>query len=132
MYIYQSALLKADVSISAAGDNTIITIGAGEMPTGWDNSATYIAIDHINLVPASAVTVQLKDGASTDANIATSPQTNYGGAYQLTSNQGFVLENAIQNEHGLISLKPNHSFVINLSGAVQVSGFIRYRLLMTN
>lgn len=131
-HIYEERLLKADININTAGDNIVITPGAGEMPATWENSAVYIAIDSINLIPSSAVTVQFKDGASTDANVGTFPQTNYGGAYSFAQNQGFVLENAMENEHGVITLKPNHSLVINLGGAVQVSGFIRYRLLSTN
>jgi hypothetical protein len=105
---YQETLEKADINISAAGDNTIIAApGDGK----------YLCIDHINLVPAAVVVVQLKDGT-----------TNYGGAYPLTTSQGFVLENAMKNEHGLITCSNNSSFTINLSGAVQVSGFIRYRI----
>lgn len=112
--MYQAQLLKADINISAAGDNTVI-VG----PT--ENSSCYIAIDHINMVPASAVNVQLKDGG-----------TAYGGAYPLAQNQGFVIENAMENEHGIITLSPNQPLVINLSSAVQVSGFIRYRILGSN
>lgn len=106
---YIETLEKADVSISAAGDNVVIAApGAGK----------YLAIDHINLVPNAAVTVQLKDGT-----------TAYGGAYNFTANQGFVLENAIHNEHGVITLSDNSAFTINLGSAVQVSGFIRYRII---
>lgn len=110
----------------------MITIGQGEMPAGWDNPGTYIAIDSINLIPAAAVTVQLKNGATTDANNGSVPQANYGGPYPFAQNQGFVLENAFENEHGVITLAPNKSFVINLSAGIQVSGFIRYRLLASN
>ncbi len=118
--------MKQDVNISTSGDNTVITIGQGEMPSAWDNAAEYIVIDHINLVPTAPVTVQLKSGTVAEG------QTNYGGAYPLTTSQGFVLENAIMNDLGIITLGPNKSFVINLSGSVQVSGFIRYRRLMSN
>ena len=87
----QEKLLKQDINISTAGDNVVITVGQNEMPAQWDNPATRIVIDHINLVPSNAVTVQLKDGATTDANLATFPQTNYGGAYALQQSQGFIL-----------------------------------------
>lgn len=130
---FQERLLKQDINISGAGDNTVITIAQGEMPTTWENGAVQILIDHINLVPTSAVNVQFKDGATTDANNGTVPQANYGGAYPLQQSQGFVLENSMGNEQdGIIRLKPNKSFVINLSAGVQVSGFIRYRLKNTN
>lgn len=131
-HLWEEGLLKQDINISTAGDNVVITPGQGEMPAGWDNSGTYIAIDSINLIPAAAVTVQLKNGATTDANQGSVPQANYGGPYPFAQNQGFVLENAMENEHGVITLAPNKSFVINLSGGVQVSGFIRFRLLASN
>jgi len=101
---------KADIDISASGDNTIIAA-----PTG---TSAYLVIDHINLIPDSAVTLQIKDGS-----------TDYGGPYSLTANQGFVLENTIVKEEGIITLSANKAFILNLSGAVQVSGFVRYRII---
>ena len=103
-------LQKADVNISTSGDNTVIAA-----PTG---TSEYLVIDHINLVPNSAVTIQLKDGT-----------TSYGGAYSLTASQGWVLENSMGHEDGLITLSSGNAFVINLSGAIQVSGFVRYRIM---
>jgi hypothetical protein len=122
---YLEQLRKQDISINTSGDNTVITIGAGEMPTTWGDPTTYIAIDHINLLATGGVTVQMKNGTAAEG------QTNYGGAYPLVNGQGITLENVIKNEHGIITLKPNHSFVINLNGAVSVVGFIRYRLVGT-
>jgi hypothetical protein len=130
--IWQEKLLTQNISINTSADNVVITPGQGEMPAAWDNPATYIAIDHMNLVPNAAVTLQIKNGATTDANNGTVAQTNYGGAYSLTANQGWVLENAFQNPDGVVTLKPNKSLVLNLGGAVQVSGFIRYRILSSN
>lgn len=106
--IYWENLKKADVNISSSGDNTIISAP----------STGYIAIDHINLFPTSAVTIQLKDGA-----------TNYGGSYPLDAKQPATIDNVMGSEKGVITLTPATSFVINLSGAVQVSGFIRYRIV---
>ena len=126
--MYEERLLKQDISISNSGDNVVITPGSGEMPAAWENPAQYIVIDHINLVPAAGVTVQLKSGKSSGEGTP----SNYGGLYTLTTSQGFVLENAMKNEHGVITLAPNQSFVISLGSGVQVSGFIRYRLLASN
>jgi hypothetical protein len=103
-------LLKADINTATSGDNTIIAAPSG--------TGQYIVIDHINLAPAGAVSIQIKDGS-----------TSYGGLYSLASNQLFALDNVIQNEEGIITLSVNSAFVINLSGAVQVSGFIRYRII---
>lgn len=102
-------MLKADINISASGDNTIIAAP----------SEGFIAIDHINFIPTSAVTVQLKDGS-----------TAYGGAYPLDTKQAFTLENAMQSERGVITCSPASAFKINLGGAVQVSGFVRYRVVI--
>lgn len=106
--VWAEDLRKADININASGNNTIIT--------GIANA--FIAIDHINLIPSAAVTVQFKDGT-----------TNYGGAYSLSANQGLVIENTILNKGGIIRLTNGNNFIINLSGAVQVSGFVRYRVV---
>lgn len=107
--LYENNLLKADISTASAGDNTIIAA-----PTYG-----YIVIDHINFIPTSAVTVQLKNGT-----------TSYGGAYPLADKQAFTLENAIHNPQGIITCLPGEAFKLNLSAAVQVSGFVRYRVII--
>ena len=129
---WQERLLKADINISNSGDNVVITPGSGEMPAAWDNPGTYIAIDQINLIPNAAVTMTFKNGATTDANNGTVPQASYGGPYSLAQNQGFVIDNPMQHQDGIVTLKPNKSFVINLGSGVQVSGFVRYRLMQAN
>jgi hypothetical protein len=106
---YLETLEKADIAISTAGDNTIIAApGDGK----------YIAIDFAQYLPQQAVNVQYKDGS-----------TNYGGLLYLSANQGMTLENAMMNEHGVITLGNNSAFVMNLSGAVYVGGFVRYRII---
>ncbi len=105
---FSENLQKADININVSGDNEIIPAPA----------QGYIVIDHINLVPNGAVTLQLKDGA-----------TNYGGAYGLTTSQGFVIENSMRNEKGVITISPQTAFKINLGSSVQVSGFVRYRII---
>lgn len=125
---YQEKLLKQDININSSGDQVIITPGSGEMPAAWENPAECIVIDHINLLTAGGTTLQFKDGKSGDV----SPVV-YGGQYTLASGQAMVLENSFQNDQdGVIRLRPNHSLVITLGSSVQVSGFIRYRLLHAN
>jgi len=106
--MYNENLLKADINFSTSGDHTVIAAPANG----------HICIDHINFIPTSAVIVQLKDG-----------NTNYGGAYPLDTKQAFTLENAIQNNQGLIKLTDKTAFVINTGGAVQLGGFILYRIM---
>lgn len=118
---FQEKELKQDVVISGTGDNIVIAPGTGEMPSAWENGAEYIAIDFIVLYPASAVTVQMKSGS-----------VNYGGSYPLAAQQPFVFDNAAHLQNGVITLAPNQNFVINLSAPVAVTGFIRYRRIMSN
>ncbi len=105
---YIENLRKADISISTAGDNILIAA-----PT---TSGNYLAIDFISFFPTSAVTVQLKSGS-----------TNYGGPLPLDAKQTITWENAMKNEHGVITCAPNEAFVMNLDSAIQVGGIIRYR-----
>lgn len=100
---------KADINFSSSGDNSVISApGAG----------VRIAIDFITLLPTTAVTVQMKDGA-----------TAYGGPLPLDTKQPFTFENAMHDPEGVINLSDNAAFVINLGGAVQCGGFVKYRLI---
>lgn len=123
---FQEKENKADINISTIGDNIIIAPGMTApqvtgMPAAWENSAEYLGIDYFVIFPWAAVTLQIKDGAN-----------NYGGAYQLAAQQPFIMENTMHLEDGLIALSPNQNFVINLSAAVQVSGFALFRRKMSN
>jgi hypothetical protein len=106
---YHETLEKADINISTSGDNTIIAA---------PDTGKYIAIDFIQFLPTSAVTVQFKDGS-----------TNYGGPLPLDAKQALTTENAMKNEHGVFTMSDNSAFVINLSSGVQVGGIVRYRII---
>lgn len=106
--IYTGNLRSAAISISSSGNNTVIAAPANG----------YIVIDHISIVPAGAVAVTLKSGT-----------TALSGAYPLTTSQGFVLENSMHNEQGVITCAPGEAFVIGLGGAVAVTGMVRYRVI---
>ena len=96
------------IDISSSGDNTIIAA-----PTNG-----FIAIDHINFMPTSAVSVVLKRGS-----------TSLSGAYPLDAKQALTLENPSDWAKGVQNTNPTEAFILNLSSAVQVSGFIRYRII---
>lgn len=100
--------MKADINAASSGDNIIIAAP----------SFGYLAIDFITLIPSSAVTVQMKNGS-----------TSYGGPLPLDQKQPFTFENTLHNESGVITCLPGEAFVINLNAAVQVGGFIRYRIV---
>lgn len=106
--IWDDKLKNIAVSFASSGDNTVIAA-----PTKG-----YIAIDNINFVPNSAVTVKLKSGS-----------TDLSGAYSLTANQGFTQDNTFQNQDGVITCAVGEAFKINLGSAVQCSGFCRYRVV---
>ena len=109
MFNWSEKLYKQDISfVSIAAQSIISDPGAGKR----------IAIDMINFIPTAACSVQLGDG-----------DTAYGGNYPLGANQSFVLENAIQNYDGIITLSINEAFKMTTSVATQTSGFVRYRIL---
>lgn len=101
-------MLKANIDISTATTTEVIAAVAGKT----------IVIDHVNFLAGGTTNVTLKDGS-----------TAYGGAYPLTTQTGVVLDNVMKNYNGVITLTKGSAFNITTSGAVQVSGFVRYRLL---
>lgn len=107
-YNLQGRKAKADIDISASGDNTIVAApGAGK----------FIVIDFLTVFPAAAVTVQFKDGS-----------TNFGGSFPLDAKQPITVENA-SGVRPALELSNNSAFVINLSGAVAVTGWVNYRVI---
>jgi hypothetical protein len=106
--IYGEKLKNATISISASGNNTIIAAP----------SQGYIVVDNINFVPDSAVSMKLISGS-----------TDLSGVYSLTANQGFTQDNTFGNQDGVITCGNEEALIINLSGAVQCSGFCRYRII---
>lgn len=105
---FGSTTRTAVLSIASSGNNEVIAA-----PTDG-----YIAIDHINLLTASAVDLQFKSGS-----------TAKSGVYPLDTKQAIVLENVTQFEGGVITCARNEAFNINLGAGVQVSGFVRYRIV---
>lgn len=101
-------LKHAVISISSSGDNTIIAA-----PTNG-----FLAIDQVNLIPDSAVSMKLISGT-----------TDRTGVYSLTANQGYTMDNVMCHQKGIITCGVGEAFIINLGGAVQCSGFVRYRII---
>jgi len=102
----------AAIDISSSGDNIIITA-----PTSTAGPSAYVAIDHINLIPTTAVSLIFKSGTN-----------ELSGTYPLDAKQTIVLDNSTASQYGVIKCNPNENFIINLGGAVQVSGFVNYRI----
>lgn len=106
---YIETLEQAAVSFSATGDNTIITApGDGK----------YLAIDFLTFVPSADATLTFKDGS-----------TAISGAMPFKANQPMTVENAMKNEHGVLTMSNNSAFVIGSSGSSTITGFIRYRII---
>ena len=106
--MYFENLRNAIINTATSGDNTIIAAP----------SDGYIAIDHINILPTSAVTVTFK-----------SSTTAITGPYPLDVKQAYTIENATGNEHGVMTCTRGEAFVMNLGAAVQVGGVVRYRVV---
>ncbi len=103
-----NALRTAIINFSASGENTVIAA-----PTDG-----FIVIDHINLMPTTANTITFKSGT-----------TALSGPYPLADKQPLTLENAMQNRDGVITCRRNEAFIISAGSAVQIGGFIRYRVV---
>ena len=100
-------LEKCAIALTASGDNIVIAAP----------SEGYIAIEHINFIPSSSVTVTIKDG-----------DLEYG--YPLDAKQAFTIENSIGSEKGIITCKAKTAFIMNLSAAVNVGGMVRYQIII--
>lgn len=105
---YLGAVRSAAISTNASGNTTLVAA-----PTDG-----YIAIDHINLFPTTAVTVTLKSGS-----------TSLTGPYPLDTKQPITIENTTHHEEGVIRCARNEAFVLTLSDAVQVGGYVQYRVV---
>ena len=94
-----------ELSISAAssGDNTLIPAVSNHV----------LEIFKIWFVVASDVTIVFKHGS-----------TAYDGPVTMKAGGSFVLD---EGEHPWFGTAVNEAFILNLSGAVQVSGRIYYR-----
>lgn len=106
--IFSGASRTVAINHAASGDNELIAA-----PTDG-----YIAIDHINILPTTAVTVVFKSGS-----------TSLTGPYPLDAKQPITLENALQKEEGVLTCARNTAFNMNLSGAIQVGGYLQYRVV---
>lgn len=96
-------LTPASVSFASSGDNTVVSATSGQT----------IRVMRLLLVPNGLVSVTMKDGAS----------TSLSGVMQLASSIPFQLP--LDGEPWFLTTAGN-AFIINLSGAVQVSGVVWY------
>lgn len=96
----------AALSFSSSGDNTAIAAATGKTIKVWKIAFTV----------AGAVNVTFKDGAS----------TSLSGAYVLTANgSNFVLD---YDGSPWFVTQPGNAFIINLSGAVALTGQVWYSI----
>ena len=111
--IWSESLLSTPINVSASGDNILIAAPA---------SPAYLAIDFVQVIPTSAVTMQFFSGASANAKPITGP-------YPLTGQQVVTDENVFQNTAGVFTCAPGTSFNLNLSAGIQCGGIVRYRIV---
>ena len=110
---YIETLEQKVLSFSATGDNIVIAApGAGK----------YLAVDFVSFVPSSDVTVTFYQGPQASG-------TAISGAMPFKANQPIIIENAIKNEHGIITCDDNQSFNIYSTGSSTLTGFLRYRII---
>jgi hypothetical protein len=99
------ALTCADINAASSGNNTIISATAGQR----------IVVYKIWFVVNAAVGIKFKDGTGTDFNAYAIPFTAQGDSMTLYFDGKGHWETTTGN-----------AFVINLSGAVQITGRVCY------
>jgi hypothetical protein len=107
--MFVNRINHAVVTCATSGANTLVAA-----PT----DGSHIVIDQIHLIPAGAVTATLKSGA-----------TGITGAMTLSANQQLSFENILADEGGVLTCAADTALTLTLGGAVQVSGFVNYRLV---
>ena len=110
---YIETLESVAVSFSATGDNIVIAA---------PGNGKYLAIDFLAFVPSADVTVTLYEGPSSSG-------TALSGAMPFKANQPIIMENAIHNEHGVITCDNNLAFNISSTGSSTITGLCRYRII---
>lgn len=110
---YHETLEQTPVSFSATGDNIVI-VAPGD--------GKYLAIDFLQFIPSADVTLTLYSGPQASG-------TAISGAIPFKANQADTIENAMKNEHGVITCDNNASFNMYSSGGSTVTGFCRYRII---
>lgn len=98
-----AATTSAAINFAASGDNTVVAGTASQT----------VRVHKLFLIATSAVNLKFKDGASTDLT----------PALPLQAGAGIVLD--FDREPWFVTTAAN-AFVVNLSGAAQVSGRIYY------
>jgi len=81
-------------------------------------SKGFLVVDHIDIIPESAVDIAFKTGT-----------TALTGTYAFDAKQGFVQENPSEWQDGIYTCKNEEAFIMNLGSNVQVSGYIKYRIM---
>ena len=99
--------LRASIDIAATGDNTIVASPGANF---------VIKIVKLLFVCTGAVAVTLKSGAN-----------SLTGAMSFSATGGIGFD----GDFTPIEMNANEAFIINLSGAIQVSGFVLYYIERT-
>lgn len=102
-----SQLRFAPIDIAAGGDNTLVAA----------DPKNKIKVVGFFLVAAGAVAVRFKSGAG----------TNLTGAMPLAANGGLAVPAGADFAH-IMETAINQALVLNLGGAIQVSGGLIYKL----
>lgn len=108
MFPFSDKQYTAAIDFADSGDNEIIAAP----------SAGRIAVDHIHFIPEAAATLIIKNG-----------NTNLEGPENFDPQQAKTMENVTQNYEGIYTCSPETALNINSDGTVQVSGYVRYRII---
>lgn len=112
MYANENRIILA-IDTTTSGDNTILAA-----PT----DGSFYAIDFITLNPGGGANL------TTLKNIQALADAVQNIVMDLNDNQPITFENAIHEPNGILRTKVNGAFVINLTAATRITGFMIYRI----
>lgn len=111
MNMFSDKQYQVAISCASAGDNQLISAP----------SKGRVTIDHIHAIPEAATTITMKHGS-----------TAFTGVENYDPQQAFTLENTDGSYEGIYTGGFGEAIIMNLGSAVQVSGYIKYRILDSN
>lgn len=96
------------IDFNSSGDNTLIAAP----------SAGRIVVDHIHFIPQAATVLKLIHGS-----------TDFEGAENFDPQQAKTIENLTGNYEGIYTCGYKEALILNSSQAVEVQGYVKYRII---
>lgn len=105
----------AEINTATSGDNTIIAAP----------SKGHIEIDHLEIMPTAGANTIIVKLAGASSAASQNPMERF--EYAFDDNQAYVFDNTVGRS--TLECKEATAFIINLSAATRVTGWVSYRVV---